>query len=60
MKAIILNCSLKSSDEVSNTNALLQEFIDVFNQKKVVTETIRVADYNIAFGVEGDMGNGDE
>lgn len=60
MKALILNCSLKSSAEVSNTDALLQEFIDVFKEKQVETETIRVVDYNIAFGVEADMGDGDE
>ncbi|WP_339229635.1 flavodoxin family protein [Oceanobacillus sp. FSL K6-2867] len=60
LKALLLNCSLKTSDETSNTDALLQEFIDVFQQKQVETETIRVVDYNIAFGVEGDMGDGDE
>lgn len=60
MKALILNCSLKPSTKVSNTDALLQEFIDVFKRKQVETETIRVVDYNIAFGVEADMGDGDE
>ncbi|AXI08887.1 flavodoxin family protein [Oceanobacillus zhaokaii] len=60
LKAIILNCSLKPSTEKSNTDALLQDFIDVFEKKQVETETIRVVDYNVAFGVEDDMGNGDE
>lgn len=60
MKALILNCSLKSSEEVSNTDALMQRFIDIFHEKGVETETIRIADYNIAFGVEADMGKGDE
>jgi multimeric flavodoxin WrbA len=59
LKAIILNCSLKPSTEKSNTDALLQDFIDVFEKKQVETETIRVVDYNVAFGVEDDMGNGD-
>lgn len=60
MKALILNCSLKKSTETSNTDALLQEFIHVFNQNQVETETVRVVDYNVAFGVEADMGDGDE
>lgn len=60
VKALILNCSLKTSDEKSNTDALLQEFIDVFKQKQVETEIIRVMDYHIAFGVEANMGDGDE
>lgn len=62
MKALILNCSLKTSTEAptSNTDALMQEFIDVFKQQQVETETVRVVDYNIAFGVEADMGDGDD
>eukprot|EP00130_Batrachochytrium_dendrobatidis_P008636 XP_006683511.1 hypothetical protein BATDEDRAFT_93268 [Batrachochytrium dendrobatidis JAM81] len=60
LKALILNCSLKPSNEKSNTDALLQDFIDVFEKKQVETETIRVVDYNISFGVDDDMGNGDE
>lgn len=60
MKALILNCSLKSSNEVSNTDALLEEFINVFREKQIETEMIRVVDYHIAFGVEADMGDGDE
>ncbi|RDW18356.1 flavodoxin family protein [Oceanobacillus arenosus] len=60
LNALILNCSLKPSNEKSNTDALLQDFIVTFEEKQVETETIRVADYNVAFGVDDDMGNGDE
>ncbi|RDW18027.1 flavodoxin family protein [Oceanobacillus chungangensis] len=60
LKALILNCSLKPSNEKSNTDALLQDFIDVFEKKHVETETIRVVDYDVAFGVDDDMGNGDQ
>ncbi len=60
MKALILNCSLKKSTETSHTDALLEEFIQVFDQNGVESETVRVVDYNVAFGVEADMGDGDE
>jgi multimeric flavodoxin WrbA len=60
VKALILNCSLKKSSEESNTDALLKAFIDVFKEKEIETETIRAADYNIAFGVDANMGDGDE
>jgi multimeric flavodoxin WrbA len=60
MKALILNCSLKPSNETSNTDALLKEFIKVFHENEVETETVRAADYNIKFGVDADMGEGDE
>lgn len=60
MKALILNCSLKKSTETSNTDALLEEYIQVFDQNGVDSETVRVVDYNVAFGVEADMGDGDE
>ncbi len=42
MKALILNCSLKKSTETSNTDALLEEFIQVFDQNGVESETVRV------------------
>ncbi|SDM91451.1 flavodoxin family protein [Sediminibacillus halophilus] len=60
LKALILNCSLKKSDEASNTDALLNEFIKIFEGEQVEAELIRVVDYNIAYGIAEDMGDGDE
>lgn len=60
LKALVLNCSLKKSDETSNSQALAEEAIQIFEQHDVETETVRAADYNIAFGVSDDMGDGDE
>ncbi len=60
LKALVLNCSLKKSGETSNTQALAEEAIQIFEQNGVETETVRAADYNIAFGVSDDMGEGDE
>ena len=60
LKALILNCSLKKSDEQSNTDALLKEFTNVFDSKHMKSEVIRLADYHIAYGIADDMGDGDE
>lgn len=60
MKAVILNCSLKPSNQTSNTDTLLKEFIDVFRKNGIETETVRIVDYRIAFGVEADIGAGDQ
>ncbi|UAL47828.1 flavodoxin family protein [Sutcliffiella horikoshii] len=59
-KALFLNCSLKSSNEESNTEALMKEVIKHFNREYVESEIVRIADYNIKFGVSEDEGYGDE
>jgi multimeric flavodoxin WrbA len=60
LKAVFLNCSLKKSSEASNTKALIDEVVKIFDQKDVETQTFRLADYNIAYGISDDMGEGDE
>lgn len=60
LKALILNCSLKKSDEQSNTDALIEGFTNVFDSKQINSEIIRVADYEVAYGIADDMGDGDE
>lgn len=60
LKAIFLNTSLKDSKEPSHTEGLMKEVQAIYKGKDVDSEMIRVADYNIALGVEEDMGNGDE
>ncbi len=60
LKALILNCTLKRSPEISNTGALIDKAIKLFQEKGVETEVIRVVDYNILFGVSSDEGEGDE
>ncbi|WP_087974636.1 flavodoxin family protein [Oceanobacillus rekensis] len=60
LNALILNCSLKKSDEKSNTDALLKDFTNVFDSKHIKSEVIRVADYEVAYGIADDMGDGDE
>lgn len=60
LKAIFLNTSLKSTKEPSNTESLMQEVQTIYKEIGVESEMIRLADYNIALGVEEDMGYGDE
>ncbi|SDK28196.1 flavodoxin family protein [Sediminibacillus albus] len=60
LKALLLNCSLKKSNETSNTDALLNEFVKIFDGNQVESEVLRVIDYNVAYGIAEDMGEGDE
>lgn len=60
IKALLLNASLKSSEEVSNTESLLNEAVSIFNENDIQTEMVRLADYRIAYGVTADEGGGDQ
>ncbi|WP_263399237.1 flavodoxin family protein [Sutcliffiella deserti] len=60
IKALFLNCSLKSSEETSNTQSLMNEVITHFEKEGVKSETIRIADYHVKFGISEDEGEGDE
>jgi len=60
MKALILNCSLKSSPDPSNTAALATIVADALRERGVEVSEIRLADRAIPPGVETDMGEGDE
>jgi multimeric flavodoxin WrbA len=60
LKALFLNCTLKSSPEASNTQALIDKVTAILAELDVESETIRVADHAIRFGVASDEGGGDE
>ncbi|MFO8068634.1 MAG: flavodoxin family protein [Alkalibacterium sp.] len=60
LKAVVLNCSLKGSGQTSNTRALIDEVIKIFDKKKVETKIFRLADYNIPVGISDDLGEGDD
>ena len=60
LKALILNCTLKRSPEISNTRALIDKAVTLFHEQGVETEVIRVIDHNVRFGVSSDEGEGDE
>lgn len=60
LKAVILNCSLKKSDEQSNTDVLLNKYVKVFDEYHVETEVVRVVDYHVDYGITNYTGSGDE
>ncbi|WP_214879302.1 MULTISPECIES: flavodoxin family protein [unclassified Exiguobacterium] len=60
MKALFLNCSLKGGDTISHTEGLMKDIIPHFEKLGVDSEIVRVADYNVSFGVTEDEGDGDE
>jgi multimeric flavodoxin WrbA len=58
--ALFLNCTLKKSPAVSNTQALIDKVAGIFHELEVTTEVIRVIDHDVFFGVLSDEGDGDE
>ncbi len=60
--AIAINCSLKkSSDEASSTDAMIGVLRDAFSEQNVeLSETLRIADYNVLPGVTSNEGDGDD
>ncbi|MEL3971920.1 flavodoxin family protein [Rossellomorea oryzaecorticis] len=60
IRALFLNCSLKSGNEQSNTAALMDEVIDIFEKERVESEVVRLADYRISYGVTPDAGEDDQ
>jgi multimeric flavodoxin WrbA len=60
MRATIINCTLKTSPETSNTEALASVVVDALKEHDVETEMIRALDYEIKPGTETDMGTGDQ
>lgn len=60
MRAVLLNCSLKASPDVSNTQLLANVVIEALAGKGVQTEVFRLADMRIPPGIETDLGEGDE
>ena len=60
LKAVFLNCTLKRSPEISNTEALARKVIEWFDRMGVESEIVRIVDYDVAFGVSSDEGNGDQ
>lgn len=55
LKALFLNCTLKKSPELSHTEGLIKISQAIMEANGVQTELIRPVDYDLAFGVYGDM-----
>src|SRR3954454_15980018 len=55
LRAVYINCTLKRSPEVSNTEGLAQRSIDIMRAHDVDVEILRAVDHDIATGVQPDM-----
>lgn len=55
LKALYLNCTLKPSGEVSNTEGLIRMSRAIMEANGIATETLRPVDYAIAEGIYPDM-----
>lgn len=60
MRALALNCTLKTGTEESSTDLLLDHVADALAEHDVKSDRIRVSDLTIAPGVTADEGDGDE
>jgi multimeric flavodoxin WrbA len=59
LRALVLNCTLKPAPTASSTELLAGEVVDALKEHGVDSETIRVIDARVKFGVQTDEGDGD-
>jgi multimeric flavodoxin WrbA len=55
LSAVYINCTLKRSPEISNTQGLAEQSIAIMRRNGVAVEVIRAVDHEIATGVQPDM-----
>ena len=55
LKAVYVNCTLKKSPAVSHTGLLMDVSKQIMAKEQVETETIRLVDHDVAYGVYPDM-----
>ncbi|MFD4948969.1 flavodoxin family protein [Streptomyces sp. NPDC058239] len=55
LRALYLNCTLKRSPEISNTQGLIDHSRAIMEEHGVTTEVVRAVDHDIATGVWPDM-----
>jgi multimeric flavodoxin WrbA len=60
LKALIVNCTLKSSPQQSNTDRLIDKAVELYQKEDVECEVLRLVDYNVKPGVSSNEGDGDE
>ncbi len=60
IKVLFINCTLKQSPEISNTEALWHIVAALYRQKGCQTDQLRVVDFQILPGTTWDEGPGDE
>lgn len=60
LKAFGLNCTLKSGEQSSSTQKMLEQVLRALAKHDVETDSARVANFNVKPGVKADEGDGDE
>ncbi|MFJ1546524.1 flavodoxin family protein [Streptomyces sp. NPDC088246] len=55
LRALYLNCTLKCSPEISNTQGLIDHSRAIMEEHGVTTEVVRAVDHDVATGVWPDM-----
>lgn len=55
LKALFVNCTLKQSPRKSHTRELIDVSMNIMEKEGVKAECIRLADYDVAYGVYPDM-----
>ena len=55
LRALFVNCTLKRSPEVSNTQGLMDISMEIMRRNGVAVDSIRAIDHQIAIGVWPDM-----
>lgn len=55
LSALYINCTLKSTGELSHTEGLMKKSIAIMKKHKVKVEMMRAVDFDIAPGVQHDM-----
>lgn len=60
LSAVMINCTLKPAGEPSSGDVLGEQVLDELRGLGVTATTLRAVDFNIAPGVETDMGAGDD
>ncbi|MEV4147448.1 NAD(P)H-dependent oxidoreductase [Amycolatopsis sp. NPDC049691] len=60
LRVLALTCTLKPSPAKSSSDLIARQLLDLFAERGVTGEVVRVVDHDVRPGVEADMGDGDE
>jgi multimeric flavodoxin WrbA len=58
-RVLALTCTLKPSPAKSSSDLIARQLLDLFAERGVTGELVRVVDHDVRPGVEADMGHGD-
>jgi multimeric flavodoxin WrbA len=59
LRVLALTCTLKPSPAKSSSDLIARQLLDLFAERDVTGEVVRVVDHDVRPGVEADMGDGD-